>query len=235
MTRCSRHGRQTVEAAAACQPHQQRLGLVVLGVRGDDRHRTRGGSCARDRRAAGSAPRARHPGCRCRLVAASRSASCARGRARAASLRDPLGFVARARRADRDRRWRRWSFAARRVAAAPSARPDASARCCRRRRTRRGWRRGSDASGANSASSSSSRIGSAASSGGRCCREADELSQVQPILWRSDLARIFTFSGALGNRVDSSPNEEQAASFWPSRSSDMASFNRLSAARALPA
>lgn len=57
--------------------------------------------------------------------------------------------------------------------------------------------------------------------------------QEQPIRCRSLCARALTCAGAFGNLVASSPNDEHAASFCPSRSSDMASFSRLSGAFAL--
>ena len=41
------HGGQPIEAAAAGQAHEQRLCLVVLGVRRDDGHRLRRGEAAR--------------------------------------------------------------------------------------------------------------------------------------------------------------------------------------------
>ena len=46
--------------------------------------------------------------------------------------------------------------------------------------------------------------------------------------WRSVCAALFTRGGALGNLVYSSLKDEQAASFWPRRCSDMASLSRLS-------
>jgi hypothetical protein len=52
----------------------------------------------------------------------------------------------------------------------------------------------------------------------------------QPLRWRSVWARLRTCAGGVGNLVASSLKEEQAASFWPSRCSDMASFRRLSGA-----
>jgi hypothetical protein len=38
----ARHRRETGDAAAAQHPHQQRLGLIVTGMRGEDMHRAAG-------------------------------------------------------------------------------------------------------------------------------------------------------------------------------------------------
>ena len=63
--------------------------------------------------------------------------------------------------------------------------------------------------------------------------EAPFVSPQQPARCRSVCAVVFTCDGALGNLVVSSLKDEQAASFWPNRCSDMASFKRLSGALAL--
>ena len=78
------HGGQPIEAAAAGKAHQQRLCLVVLGVRRDDGHRLAPRRrCAQTRRAGDSGRRARRLECRSPACCPTTSGSYAQGPERA--------------------------------------------------------------------------------------------------------------------------------------------------------